>query len=88
MKNNYHVKDKNVFLKTDVRNEVQPNPTPNSEDEGDAFSFDVGNEVQPNPTLSYSKKRMILGKGEKIGAIEKLQRSLDCILDEFGPSQQ
>ncbi|KAI5398689.1 hypothetical protein KIW84_064169 [Lathyrus oleraceus] len=77
MKINYHVKDQNLFLKTVVRNEVQPNPTPSSEDEGDAFSFDVGNEVKPNPTPSYSKKRQILGKGEKIGGMEKPQRSLD-----------
>ncbi|XP_050890306.1 uncharacterized protein LOC127095696 [Lathyrus oleraceus] len=55
-----------------------------TEDEGDANNFDVGNEVQPNPTPSSSKKRKILGKGEKIGAIEKLQRSLDCIFDGMG----
>jgi hypothetical protein len=59
-----------------------------TEDEGDADNFDVGNEVQPNPTPSSSKKRKVLGKGEKIGATEKLQRSLDRILDGFGPSQQ
>ncbi|KAI5445297.1 hypothetical protein KIW84_013504 [Lathyrus oleraceus] len=59
-----------------------------TEDEGDADNFAVGNEVQPNPTPSSSKKRKVLGKGEKIGATEKLQRSLDRILDGFGPSQQ
>ena len=69
MKINYHVKDQNLILKMVVRNEVQPNPTPSSEDEGDAFSFDVGNELQPNPTPSCSEKRKVLGKGEKIGAI-------------------
>ncbi|XP_058772322.1 uncharacterized protein LOC131646239 [Vicia villosa] len=59
-----------------------------TEDEGDGDSFDVGNEVQANPTPSSSKKRKISGKGEKIGATEKLQRSLDHILDGFGTSQQ
>ncbi|KAI5398270.1 L10-interacting MYB domain-containing protein [Lathyrus oleraceus] len=59
-----------------------------TEDEGDADNFDVDNEVQPNPTPSSSKKRKVLGKGEKIGATEILQRSLDRILDGFGPSQQ
>lgn len=59
-----------------------------TENEGDADNFDVGYEVQPNPTPSSSKKRKVLGKGEKIWATEKLQRSLDRILDGFGPSQQ
>ncbi|KAI5390850.1 hypothetical protein KIW84_075948 [Lathyrus oleraceus] len=59
-----------------------------TEDEGDAYNFDVGNEVQPNPTPSSSKKRKVLGKGEKIRPTEKLQRSFDRILDGFGPSQQ
>ncbi|XP_050897621.1 uncharacterized protein LOC127104478 [Lathyrus oleraceus] len=52
-----------------------------TEDEGDAYNFDVGNEVQPNPTPSSSKKRKVLGKGEKIRPTEKLQRSFDRILD-------
>ncbi|XP_058741513.1 uncharacterized protein LOC131613892 [Vicia villosa] len=59
-----------------------------NKEEGDTNSFDVGKEVQANPTPSSSKKRKILGKGEKIGTTKKLQRSLDGILDGFGPSQQ
>ncbi|XP_058767621.1 F-box/LRR-repeat protein At4g14103-like [Vicia villosa] len=59
-----------------------------NEEEGDTNSFDVGKEVQANPTPSSSKKRKISRKGEKIGTTKKLQRSLDRILDGFGPSQQ
>jgi hypothetical protein len=59
-----------------------------TEDGAEEDSLEVGNEVQPNPTPSSSKKRKYSGKGEKAGTTEKLQRSLDRLINGLDPSQQ
>lgn len=59
-----------------------------TQDEGEEESFEVGSDVQPNPTPSSSKKRKNSGKGEKMGATEKLQRSLERIIDGLDSNQQ
>ena len=56
------------------------------EDEDEEDSYEVGDIMQPTmmPSSSNinSKKRKIMGKGEKkVGVTEKLQRSLDRVID-------
>jgi len=56
----------------------------NIDNEGEADSFEVGNNVEvdetPTPSNIGLKKRKNIGKG-KMGTAEKLQRSLDHIVD-------